>query len=43
MIDEEMKTLILQIVILIATLIATISMEHPGWFIFGLATILFLD
>lgn len=43
MIDEEMKTLILQIVILIATLIATISTGQPGWFIFGLATILFLD
>lgn len=43
MINEEMKSLILQIAILVATLIATVSTGQPGWFIFSLATILLLD
>lgn len=43
MINEEMKTLILQIAVLITTLIATVSMGQPGWFIFGLVAILLLD
>ena len=38
-----MKALILQIAVLITTLIATVSMGQPGWFIFGLVAILLLD
>ena len=43
MINDEMKALILQIAVLITTLIATVSMGQPGWFIFGLVAILLLD
>lgn len=43
MINEEMKALILQIAVLITTLIATVSMGQPRWFIFGLVAILLLD
>jgi hypothetical protein len=40
---EENKELILQIVVLVTTLIATISMGQPGWFIFGLVAVLLLS
>jgi hypothetical protein len=40
---EENKELILQIVVLITTLIATISMGQPGWFIFGLVAVLLMN
>ena len=40
---EENKELILQIAVLVTTLIATISMGQPGWFIFGLVAVLLLN
>lgn len=40
---EENKELILQITVLVTTLIATIFMGQPGWFIFGLIAIVLLD
>jgi hypothetical protein len=40
---EKNKELILQIAVLVTTLIATISMGQPGWFIFGLVAVLLLN
>ena len=40
---DENKELILQITVLVTTLIATIFMGEPGWFIFGLVAVLLLN